>query len=210
MLRITKTYSRYVSLMKIILPVGIAFSIGLVVVWPYFTSLNYKENLGAIDPSQPDIQENRMLKPQYMSTDKKGQPYVVNAEWATQQTENRAHLKKPQGSLTLIKGQTVNIEAQNGVYDSNTKILNLEGDVTLTSTDGYHVKTAKANVSLDNKTVTGNQLIEGEGPTGAIRGQEGFEIKTSAEGKKVITLKGRSRVEINMTILKNNKESYAQ
>ena len=162
--RIPKSYSRYVSLMKTILPVAILLSIGLAIGWPYFHSLS-KENIAMVDPSQPEIRENRMVRPHYMSTDGKGQPFHVDAEWAKQKTENLADLVSPQGSMTMAEGQTFNLEAKKGNYNSETKVLNLEENVTLTSTDGYRVQTEKARVTLDNKIIEGDDYIEGEGPT---------------------------------------------
>jgi len=198
MLRIPKGYSRYVSLMKVILPIGILLSVGLSIGWPYLHSLS-KENTPFIDTSQPEIQENRMVRPHYMSTDEKGQPFHVDANWAKQKTENLADLVSPHGSITMTEGQTFELQAKKGHYDSQTKVLNLEENVTLTSTDGYHVQTEKARITIDNKVIEGDNYIEGEGPTGEIMGQKGFKIETRAHGKKVITLKGPSRVVIKNT-----------
>lgn len=202
----TNRYSRYVNLMKIILPVGILLSLGLVIGWPYIQSLG-KETFASIDPSRPEIRENRMLRPHYMSTDEKGQPYHVDAEWAKQRTENLADLTSPEGSITMLEGQTFDLKAQKGLYDSQKKALNLEGDVTLTSTDGYLVKTEKALVTLDNKVIEGDTYIEGEGPTGKIMGKKGFKVENRPQGK-VLTLKGPSRVIINKAAMKMKKESH--
>jgi hypothetical protein len=208
-LSLPKSYSRYVSLMKFILPVGIVLSIGLAIAWPYFLSLS-KEGFVAIDTSHPEIKENRMVRPRYLSTDKKGQPFQVDAQWAKQQTDNLSNLISPTGSLTVIEGETFNLKAAEGYYDSQTKVLNLEGKVVLTSTDGYLVQTEKARVTVDNKIIEGDAYIEGEGPAGKIMGQNGFKIETLPEGKKVILLKGPSRVEISQAKLKKPKESHAQ
>lgn len=199
-------YSRYVSLMKFLLPVGILLSVGLTFLWPYLQSSN-KENMMVVDMSQPEIRENRMIRPHYMSTDEKGQPFQVDAEWGKQQTEKLVDLVTPKGSMNMIEGQTFNLVAQKGKYDSEAKILDLEGDVTLVSTDGYRVQTEKAQVSIDNKIIEGNSYIEGEGPTGAIMGEKGFKVESRPKGK-VLTLKGRSQVVINKSAVKKNKEPH--
>ena len=204
----TAGYSRYVKLMKIILPVGIGLSVGLSIAWPYLQSLG-KETFAFIDPSRPEIRENRMLRPHYLSTDKKGQPYHVDADWAKQRTEDLADLVNPIGAVTMIEGETFDLKAQKGLYNSQNKLLNLEGEVTLTSTDGYNVRTEKAHVTLDNKVIEGDNYIEGEGPTGAIMGQKGFKVESRPTGK-VITLKGPSRVVIHKAALKKKKESHDQ
>ena len=204
---IPKGYSRYVSLMKAILPVGILLSIGLAIGWPYLHSLS-KDTSPAVDLSQPEILENRMVHPHYMSTDEKGQPFHIDAEWAKEKTETLSDLVSPHGSMTMAEGQTFDLEAKKGHYDSQKKVLNLENDVILTSTDGYHVQTEQACITLDNKVIEGDRYIEGEGPTGKIRGQ-GFKIE-KRPGGNVITLKGHSQVVINKATAKKHKANDAQ
>jgi lipopolysaccharide export system protein LptC len=196
-------YTRYVNLMKVVLPVGILLTIGLTVGGPYFHSLS-KEGLSPLNMSQPEIRENRMINPHYMATDQKGQPYQIGAEWAKQRTNTLADLDAPHGSMTMVEGQTFNVKAKSGVYDSEGKVLGLNGDVTLTSTDGYRIKTAKAHVTLNTKVIEGDDYIEGEGPTGSMRGQNGFKVETRAGGK-VVTLKGPSRVVISGAAMKSRK-----
>lgn len=201
-----KGYSLYVSLMRFFLPLGILFSLGLAIGWPYFHSVSNEEEITIVDPSNPEIQESRMIQPRYVSTDKKGQPFHVNAEWAKQRTNDLADLVSPKGAMTMLEGQTFNLKAKEGQYDSEMKLLNLEGNVTLTSTDGYHIQTEKARINVDQKIVEGDVPIEGEGPTGKIKG-EGFKVESRPQGK-VLTLKGRSQVVINSSTLKK-KESHA-
>lgn len=206
-------YSFYVSLMKILLPIGIVFALGLAIGWPYITSL-HKENLIAIDATQPEIKENRMMRPHYISTDKKGQPFHLDADWAKQQSENEnlADLTNPQGSMTMIEGETFNVASEKGHYDSQGKTLTLERNVVLTSTNGDVIKTERAHVDLDKGIISGNNPIEGKGETGEFKG-EGFQVEKRAHGKKVITLKGghsRARVVINNTSQKKKKKSHGE
>ncbi|HUX80353.1 MAG TPA: LPS export ABC transporter periplasmic protein LptC [Alphaproteobacteria bacterium] len=203
---IPKNYSRYVSLMKIVLPVGILLSVGFAFGWPYLLSLG-KEEIVLVDTSQPEIKENRMVRPHYLSTDSKGQPFHVNADWAKEQSDNLANLVNPEGSMTMGDGQTFNVKAKEGRYNKETKVLNLKGGVKLTSTAGYLVTTEQANVTIDDKTIEGNSYIEGEGPTGKIKGAKGFKIVDSGDnGKKIITLKGHSQVVIKASGMKKHKK----
>lgn len=202
-LSLPKGYSRYVSLMKVILPVGIITAIGLTFTWPHITS-HAKEELVLIDSSQPEIQENRMIRPHYVSTDGKGQPFHVDAEWAKQNKQTYTDLINPSGALKTEEGETLNLQAKEGRYNSESKYLDLEGKVTLTSTDGYRVQTEKAHITFDNSIVEGDSFVEGEGPAGKLRGQNGFRIESKSEGK-IITLKGPSYIEINKTTLKEKK-----
>jgi len=42
--------------------------------WPYIMSLG-KEDMVLVDASRPEIQENRMVHPHYVSTDETDQPF---------------------------------------------------------------------------------------------------------------------------------------
>jgi lipopolysaccharide export system protein LptC len=201
-------YSFYVSLMKILLPIGIVFALGLAIGWPYITSL-HKEKLIAIDATHPEIKENRMMRPHYISTDGKGQPFQVDADWAKQQSENEnlADLTNPQGSMTMVEGETFSIKSEKGHYDSQEKTLTLERNVVLTSTNGDVIKTEKAHVDLDKGIISGKNPIEGKGETGEFKG-EGFQVEKRPHGKKVITLTGgHSRVRVVINPKKKNKDS---
>ncbi len=199
-------YSRYVKLMKRILPVGILLTLALALGWPYVLSLS-KDGYAPLDASRSEIRENHMVHPEYMSTDTQGQPYQIKADWAKQRTDTLADLTAPQGLMTVMEGDSFDLKAKSGVYDATGKLLGLEGGVILTSTDGYHVQTEKAQISLDTKIIEGNVHVEGEGPAGSIRGQNGFKVE-NRPGGKVLTLKGPSRVVINTAALKKSKESH--
>jgi LPS export ABC transporter protein LptC len=192
--------------MKLILPLGILLSIGFALGWPYLNSIN-KEAVQQVDATHPEIKENRMVRPHYISTDKKGQPFHLTADWAKQQTEDLADLISPEGSMTMIEGETFNLKSQKGHYDIEDKVLTLEDKVTLTSTDGYHITTEKARINIDNKIIEGDAFIEGNGPTGEIMGTKGFKVETKENGKKVITLKGPSCVKIKSASRKKDKKS---
>src|SRR3990167_7930759 len=152
-----KTYSRYVNFIKLTLLIGIVLAFGFTFGWPYIMSLG-KEDMVLVDASRPEIQENRMVHPHYVSTDETDQPFHVDADWAKQTTEGIADLTNPSGAITV-----------------------------------------------ENKVIEGDLSIEGEGPAGKIYGQNGFKIENRSEGKKVITLKGPSRIEINRGSLKKKK-----
>jgi LPS export ABC transporter protein LptC len=190
-----RVYSFYVSFMKILLPIGIVATLGIAIGWPYLTSIK-KENIIPVDISQPEIKENRMVRPHYISTDAKGQPFRLDADWAKQHSEDHAELINPEGSMTMLEGETFTVESQKGHYDTENKTLTLEKNVVLTSTKGDVIKTEKAHVDVDKGVISGNSPIEGKGETGEFKG-EGFRVEKRAKGKKVITLTGHSRVVIN-------------
>ena len=206
---ISTNYSRYVSLMKIILPIGIILSVVIAIFWPYLQTVKTEEVV-TVDTSKPEISEKRMIRPHYLSTDAKGQPFQVDAEWAKNKSEHETDLYGPEGSLTVFEGETYNLKAKEGHYNKEKQTLDLSEEVTLTTSDGYVVKTESAHIDINDKKIEGDYRIEGEGPGGEIMGTNGFIIENRPKGKKIITLKGPARVVINNSDLKKKKESHVK
>src|SRR5271170_425998 len=73
-------YTRFVGLMKIILPAAAAALLGLVVVWP---RLSPHRDKMAVDFSQPDatrVDTLSIRNPKYYGTDQRNLPFTVTAD----------------------------------------------------------------------------------------------------------------------------------
>ncbi len=188
-------YTRYVKRLRILLPlIGVSL-ITLAILWPY---LNKKEHVSIlkVDKNSPQITENHMVQPRYASTDKNGQPFQVEAQWGKQHTEKAADLVTPHGVITTEKHGEVQLDADTGHYNMETKNLELNGHVIMKSQDGYHFETTKAQLDAQNKVVDSDAPLDGTGPTGTLKSQDGFTLQESQDGHRSITLKGRSQVTI--------------
>lgn len=81
------------------------------------------------------------------------QPYSVTAASAVQDAAepNRVHLKTVAGELHRRSGDIVSLAARTALFDSKTKLLQLEGDVTLVAAGRFVAEMAKADVTLTDK-----------------------------------------------------------
>jgi lipopolysaccharide export system protein LptC len=61
------------------------------------------------------------------------------------------------------------ITAKRGVYREDTLILDLEGEVRYSDPEGWRFLTKNAVVDTRRDLVTGDQGIEGEGPSGVFK-----------------------------------------
>lgn len=110
-------------------------------------------------------------KPQFSGVDNRGNPYEITADSANQQSENRdlVELDKPRAVTAGVKVNSV-VEANAGVFDTETKTLLLKDGVTLEreiGRDNYVLRSMSATVSIDEQTVDSGDGVEGEGPGGS-------------------------------------------
>ena len=85
--------------------------------------------------------------------DKEQQPFVVNARLAKQDAEknNIVHLTTIDGKLNRKDGAVMTVSARNGTYDTDSRVLDLEGDVRLASEGKFVANMEKARVFLEQK-----------------------------------------------------------
>lgn len=199
-------YSKFVKITKLGLPIAGAFLLAIALAWPYLNDDEPEVKTVEIEKDHPSVIEQRMINPEYKSTDTKGQPFAVQAEWGKPLSKDEADLVTPKGTLTTEKHGDVRLDAKHGVYNKDTRELILDGDVTLDSDDGYHIVTQQANVDVENKAADGDVPIQGYGPTGLMKSENGFHIEQGKDGKRKITLKGKSHLTINSETLKGIKQ----
>lgn len=170
-------YSRYVSLMKVLLPSLAALLIGLMVAWPQLTRQDDRFSVGfaKLDPKSVDTLS--MVNPRYFGSDDKRQLYTVTADVATQADPSAMviALESPKADVTLKSGKGVVLNADVGYFRQKDQTLDLMGQVDLYHDDGYEMHTSSARVDLAAGTAQGDQPVQGHGPFGQLDA-EGFRM----------------------------------
>jgi lipopolysaccharide export system protein LptC len=169
-------HTRRVRLLKIALPTVAVLSVaGFFAVM----SLNKMvDGLPALNLSGINIEQRQitMDKPHISGFDGTKRAYEINAVTATQE------LGKPkvmtfqtiQARFGLGDDVRANLHALTGVYDDNTKKLNLSGGIDLTTTNGYTARLEVADVDVDKGTVKSDTSVR-------ISGKEGWITADSIE-----------------------------
>ena len=80
--------------------------------------------------------------------------------------------------------------ALTGLYNRTADKLDLDGDIALTTSDGYRFETQSARIDLQAGRVVGNQPVAGWGPTGTLSADR-FEIHDSGQ---LLRFEGRVKV----------------
>jgi lipopolysaccharide export system protein LptC len=170
-------YSRFVQLMKLVLPAIAVLVAATVVILPQLQERAEGFRLGLATISVTDASGQQVVNARYTGADAKKQPYTVTADTAAplDQQSNTIALEKPKADITLENGTWIALSAADGIYARQEQILELSGGVNLFHDTGYEFRTPMALVDLTKGAAFGDQAVEGQGPFGTIR-SVGFQV----------------------------------
>ena len=182
-----RRYSRFVGVMKIVLPLAAIGLMAIIAAWPAFRD-NEQPMVEALE-KEPELLQ--VTGPVLVGTDEEDRPYSIAADRANQGAEGPhiVELSRPEGEIATGGGDRISLNAEVGRFDRESKQLHLLGDVELSRNDGHRFATDEAFVDMDSQSAWGNSPVQGEGPMGEIQ-SEGFRIEDN--GATVI-FTGQSR-----------------
>jgi lipopolysaccharide export system protein LptC len=170
-------YSRRVALLKRLLPaIGLALLL-LITIWPRLAPLWDRMRLGFAAIDLRDARELRMFSPRYLGTDRLDRPFTITAAVARQVPDRQdlMSMEAPRADLKTHGGADVVVTSTTGIYQSQTQLLDLFGDVTLVHQNGTRFITNSARLDVAHNTGQGEDPVEGHGPSGDVKAQ-GFRI----------------------------------
>jgi lipopolysaccharide export system protein LptC len=180
-----RRYSRFVVIMKRILPLAAAALVAAVVAYS-LQSRQPDQTKWALTFEQLKIDKNdlAMVKPNLTGTDSSGNPFVVTADEAHQypHSPNRALLDNVEADLTLRDGNWLNATAPHGLLDAPhpanqrcakttcpaNQTLEMWGSIAVFSDNGYEMHTTSAHVDMGSGIVRGKKYVRGQGPLGSF------------------------------------------
>jgi lipopolysaccharide export system protein LptC len=170
-------YSRFVALMKFVLPAVAAGLLLLVIAWPRLQPGVERLRLGIPKVDVSDASDFRMLNAHYSGIDRQNRPFTITAETARQMSgkDDLVALEAPKGDMTLQSGSWLAVTADTGTYQSHAQKLDLFGHVDLFHDRGYEFRTDSAYVDMAAGTAEGDKPVEGQGVFGTITAQ-GFRL----------------------------------
>lgn len=160
------TYTRFIQIMRIILPIGLVILIAVLFTWPQF-----QESIPHIEDSDLSNEiaraENVLTDPRFESLDNAMRPYVVTAERAALKGLEQGDivLESPKGWMTLSNSRTLNVEADGGIYNQKDETLSLKSNVIVTHSNGYTMKTQTLFADLKEGLIRSDtpvELVSGE------------------------------------------------
>lgn len=180
---VSERYSRFVGLMKLMLPLSATALVVIVLIWPYLSGredgipLSF-DNIGA------GLLDDKifMTNARYMGSDDKDQPYTLTAELMAEEEGAEAviRLTKLQADIMLSSGSWLSLTADSGILDRKNEQLTLEGEVNFFSDAGYEFRTRRAQINLASKRAHGVDPIKGQGPFGTLNA-DSFRFEDQGE-----------------------------
>ncbi len=193
---ISKNYSRFVKIMRYVLPIA---AVGLIVV--VFTWSDMDDRIVALPKedvvSKSNMGENELLNPQFETTDSQQNPVKVNAKRATQNQENPdlVRLEEPTANLKMKDGSTVTIEAENGTYEQKVEKLYLSKDVKIQHEDGYSLEAKELRINMKTREAFSDKAVQVRGPEGAI---DALGLEGNVD-EGILIFKGPATLRLNQT-----------
>lgn len=171
-------YSRFVGVMKVVLPAIATMLLALVIIYSVIgrSNDNVTVSMTAMDAVENDKQ---MVKPRLTGTDGKGQAFTVTASAVGQEIgaspdKSLMTLFDVESDLVMENKSWTKVEAKRGLLDGKAKKLTLTGAINIYSDMGYECHTDEALYDIAKGELTGARPIECQGPLGVIHGN-GFE-----------------------------------
>ncbi|MDH3740457.1 MAG: LPS export ABC transporter periplasmic protein LptC [Hyphomicrobiales bacterium] len=132
------------------------------------------------------------------------QPYNIDAAAAAQDPDqpNIIGLDKVTGELRKASGQVFTIAADNGIYNSRTRTLDLKDNVVIVSRDRFVAKMPTARITLENKELFTDDHVVVTLKTGDITAN-GLRI---TDNGKNITFLNRVKAKLRQASAKENKQ----
>ena len=187
-------YTRFVGLMRFLLPVSAILLAATVVVWPYFNVTDSGTVVDIETLNLPAEDRPTMSNARFLGTDQKGQPFTVTAvtAWQEQGYDELVYLEDMQGDMMLDSGMWATIYADRGIYDQVGETLVVESNVSVFTDEGYEIHSDYALIDLDQGLAEGHLPVSGQGPAGLLEAQ-GFRMtdngdKLFFEGRVHLTL----------------------
>lgn len=190
--RIGASYSRFVGLMKFVLPAIAGTLVILVVVWPEIRDDRAKFHLEVARIDIEDADGRKLLNARFTGTDSRDNPYTVTADTLVQDPENEdiVNLSNPKADIVVESGSWIALTAPIGQYNKNDQVLELSGGVNLFHDMGYEFRTELAIVDFRYGSAFGDARVEGQGPFGRLS-SEGFLM---LDGGRSIVFTGKARL----------------
>lgn len=175
--KISRAYTRFVRMMKLLLPLIAVVLIAMIALWPHLRADGSQFSIGFSNIGISDAKDPSMINARYVGTDNQNQPFAITADIAkkTDDITQSILLELPKADLTMSDGSWVVLTAQSGLYDRPTEYLELEGDVNVFHDSGYEMHTDAAAIDLANGSAQGYSPVIGQGPFGQIN-SEGFRL----------------------------------
>ena len=196
-------HSDRVRLLRILLPVA-----GLVVLLGVLgTLVLQKMLLPDLEIANIEVNDGKLImeNPNLNGMDENQRPYRLKADRAIQDASNPTVVELQTISATLPMDETISaqIEAGNGVYDSDAKTLVLTREVLVKTSDGMEIFLHDADVDIDKGTLETRSPIRASSAQADI---SSASLYVEGGGDRLV-FEGKVRMTLRPSESKNSEEA---
>jgi lipopolysaccharide export system protein LptC len=169
--RVDARYSRFVGMMKMLLPIMALALMAAIFAWPGEFDDPKLLDIGFVQGKGKEAERLTMLNPRYLGTDAQQRPFVITARIAEQDPNDQRQvtLTAVQADMASGDGAWFSIAARSGVYHQGNNSLYLVGPIDLFSDAGYEFHSGSVNIDLNAGTAETVDKVQGHGPFGTIK-----------------------------------------
>ena len=175
-LKEARSRTALVHILRLLFTIGAVLSAGILI--------GYVIN-NAINSSRPALSGPgtgaTVLGPRFEGRDSNDEPYVLTADTARRRREATGLVDLVNPGLEDAASSTV--QARDGVWNDQEKVLDLVGDVVMTNAAGYTFTADRTRMFVEQNRVEGKTPLRGFGPIGEVRADE-YEVVD--EGNRII------------------------
>lgn len=166
-------HTRLVRFLRWSLPMSAA---GLVTIYVVVVlqTIGWVDSLPQVELAKMIPANLAMQNPHYQGFNKDGGSYVVNAKTAVPNFSDlsRITLNEISGVLTDANKSKTNLKAAHGLYNNETKELELYDGIDIVSESGMHARLTRATVLTADNVVVSKEPVVVDMPAGSIRSQQ--------------------------------------
>lgn len=186
-------YTQRVRNLKIALPLIAIGTLALIFLIP---REQVGEGLGLSPEDRAALGDGlRLVSPRFTGATEKGEPFALRAEWALPDgpSPERIDLGGIDGVIDFTDGRRVTLTAPEGQMRPRAKGLSLSGGIAIDSSDGYSVRTERAEMDGKANTLVADSPVEAWGPKGRLDAGS-MRATRDEQGEDVVRFDGGVRV----------------
>ncbi|MBX7494782.1 LPS export ABC transporter periplasmic protein LptC [Qipengyuania sp. 6B39] len=187
------THDRLVRFLAKALPMGVGVLAALMVITPLsprgeVSFLLDRDKVAVIN------ERLRVDNALYRGEDNDGRPFSLTAGEAVQRSsaEGIVRMNEVVARLLLNDGPA-RVSADGGQYSLEEQVVSVDGPLLMVAADGYRMVARGVSVNLENKTLRGDDGVEGEIPAGTFSANR----LTADLNERTIALSGNARLRMD-------------
>ena len=188
-----KLHGYLVRVLKLVLPlVAVGVVVGALMVSQFSLMFgDAKVSVGGIKISTENL---KMINPKLDGFTEDGGKYSITAAEAVQEVGNREEIKliNVKAELKQVNEDWAKVTAPDGMFHVKREVLDLFGDINVTSSNGMKAFLTEAKVFVKTHRIVSNKPVRVEMLNGSVRSDK-MTIETRA---RIVLFEGRVRVKI--------------